>query len=275
MRKQSSVGGWVAALVVLLGIVVAGLYFLGKGRQAPVSSAPPPPAVASTAPAPIQHPITQAGSAPASASTAPLPALDASDASVAEALAALAGDSDLSSLLLRRQIIARIVATVDALPRRSLGTLMLPAHTPKGAFATDEADGSTVIGAGNAARYAPYMQVVEAADPKALVAWYVHAYPLFQKAYEELGYPKGYFNDRLVVVIDNLLAAPEPAAPPAVVHPQGFYVYADPALESLSSGQRLMLRVGAANEAKIKAKLRAIRAELTGQMAPAAAHSAP
>lgn len=275
MSKQSSVGSWIAALVVLLGIVVAGLYFLGKGRQVPVSSAPPPlPAVASTAPAPIQHPITQASSGPASASTAPLPALDASDASVAAALAALAGDSDLSSLLLRQQVIARIVATIDALPRRSLGTLMLPAHTPKGAFVTDEVDGGTVIGAGNAARYAPYMQVVEATDPRALVAWYVHAYPLFQQAYKELGYPKGYFNDRLIVAIDDLLAAPEPASPPAVVHAKAFYVYADPALESLSSGQRLLLRVGAANEAKIKAKLRAIRAELTGQMPPAAAHSA-
>lgn len=275
MRKQSSVGSWIAALVVLLGIVVAGLYFLGKGRQVPVPSAPPPPpAVASTAPAPIQHPIAQAGSGPASASTAPLPALDASDASVAAALAALAGDSDLSSLLLRQQVIARIVATIDALPRRSLGTLMLPAHTPKGAFVTDEVDGGTVIGAGNAARYAPYMKVVEATDPQALVAWYVHAYPLFQQAYKELGYPKGYFNDRLIVVIDDLLAAPEPASPPAVMHPKAFYVYADPALESLSAGQRLMLRVGAANEAKIKAKLRAIRAELTGQMPPSAAHSA-
>jgi hypothetical protein len=274
MRKQSSVGSWVAALVVLLGIVVAGLYFLGKGRQAPVSSVPPsPPAVAGTAPAPIQHPITQANSGPASASTAPLPALDASDASVAAALAALAGDSDLSSLL-RQQVIARIVATIDALPRRSLGTMMLPVHTPKGAFVTDEVDGSTVIGAGNAGRYAPYMRVVEATDPKALVAWYVHAYPLFQKAYEQLGYPKGYFNDRLVVAIDDLLAAPEPTSPPAVVHPQAFYVYADPALESLSAGQRLMLRVGTANEAKIKAKLRAIRAELTGQMPPAGAHGA-
>lgn len=275
MSKQSSVGSWIAALVVVLGIVVAGLYFLGKARHAPVPSAPPPgPAVASTAPAPIQHPISQAGSGPAVASTAPLPALDASDASVAAALAGLAGNSDLSSLLLRPQVIARIVATVDALPRRSLGTLMLPVRTPKGAFATDEVDGATVMGAGNAARYAPYMKIVEAADPQALVAWYVHAYPLFQQAYRELGYPKGYFNDRLIVVIDDLLAAPEPASPPTVVHPQAFYIYADPALESLSAGQRLLLRVGAANEAKIKAKLRAIRAELTGQMPPAAAHSA-
>lgn len=28
--------------------------------------------------------------------------------------------------------------------------------------------------------------------------FYVRLYPLFQKAYVELGYPNGYFNDRLI-----------------------------------------------------------------------------
>src|SRR6185312_784095 len=145
---------------------------------------------------------------PASASTTPLPALADSDASVAAALAGLAEGTDLSSLLVRQQIIARIVASIDALPRRSQANLMSPLRSPKGAFVVDETGGATVIGAQNGARYAPYMRVVDAADPQALVAWYVHAYPLFQQAYQELGYPKGYFNDRLIAVIDNLLATP-------------------------------------------------------------------
>jgi hypothetical protein len=109
------------------------------------------------------------------------------------------------------------------------------------------------------------MQIVDAVDPQALVAWYVHAYPLFQQAYRKVGYPKGYFNDRLIVVIDDLLAAPEPARPPTVVRSKAFYVYTDPALESRSTGQKLLMRTGPANEAKIKAKLRAIRTQLTGQ----------
>jgi hypothetical protein len=221
--------------------------------------------VPTSAAVPIRHPIADAQTQPAGASTAALPPLDQSDDEVASNLQRLAGNSPLSLLLVRPQIIARIVATIDAMPGRSLGGFMLPARTPKGAFVTGNVDGNTVIGAGNAARYAPYMQVVEQVDPQALVAWYVHAYPLFQQAYRQLGYPKGYFNDRLIVAIDNLLAAPEPAAPPALRLSNGYYVYADPGLESLSAGQRLLLRTGPANEAAIKAKLRTIRSLLVGQ----------
>jgi hypothetical protein len=220
---------------------------------------------ASAASTPIQHPIEQAQAGPATASTAALPALGDSDADAASALTRLAGGDTLTSLLVRQQIIARIVATIDALPRRGLSTYMLPVHTPKGALSTDDSGGTMVLGAKNAGRYAPYMKIIEAADPQAVVAWYVHAYPLFQEAYRQLGYPKGYFNDRLIVVIDDLLTAPEPAQPPALARSRTYYVYTDPALESLSAGQKLLLRVGPANEATIKDKLRAIRTALIGQ----------
>ncbi|TPG08236.1 DUF3014 domain-containing protein [Rhodanobacter glycinis] len=280
MRRESSVASWIGAVLVVLGVVVAGVYLARTARQAEAPSTIAPASsssmVSSASPASIQHPITQADAGPAAASTAALPALDDSDASVAAALAALAKGSELPSLLVRQQIIARIVATIDALPRRGLASFMSPLHAPKGNFVVDEAEGTIVIGAQNSARYAPYMRVVDVADPQALVAWYAHAYPLFQQAYQQLGYPKGYFNDRLIVVIDNLLAAPEPGRSPAVILSKGFYVYADPALESLSAGQKLLLRAGPASEAKIKAKLRAIRSALIGQTlppAPAAASS--
>jgi len=277
--KQTSTGSWIAAVVVVAAIVVAGIYLARKAMHA---GAPPPsvPATAASAVPPAtaptaRYPIEQAQIAPATASTSALPALDDSDARVAAALATLAGGNDLSSLLVRQQLIARIVATIDALPRHDgLAVFTLPAHVPKGAFVVDEAAGSTVLGERNDARYAPYMQIVDAVDPQALVAWYVHAYPLFQQAYRQLGYPKGYFNDRLIVVIDDLLAAPEPTQPPPLVRSKAFYVYTDPALEARSTGQKLLLRVGPANAARIKAQLRAIRAALTGQVLPAVPASA-
>ncbi len=269
MGRQASTGSWIAAVIVLVAVVVAGVFLARKAMQ-PTQPAPSTPATAASIPArsaaaPVEHPISQVDAGPASAATIALPALDDSDASVASALGGLAGGGGLSSLLVRPQIVARIVATIDALPRHELGTMILPLRTPMGSFLTRDADGRTVMDEQNASRYAPYMQFVEHADPRAVVAWYVHAYPLFQKAYQHLGYPKGYFNDRLIAVIDNLLAAPEPTQPPTLVRSKGFYVYADPALESLSAGQRLLLRTGSANAAMIKAKLRAIRAQLVGQ----------
>lgn len=272
-RRRASAGSWIGAVIVVLGILLAGGYLARKAMHlsAPqIAAAPAASTAATSTPAsatstPIQHPIEQAQAEPATTSTAALPTLGDSDADVASALAALAGGDALSSLLVRQQIIARIVATIDALPRRGLSTYMLPVRAPKGALSTDESGGATVIDAKNAARYAPYMKIIEGVDPHAVVAWYVRAYPLFQEAYRQLGYPKGYFNDRLIVVIDDLLTAPEPTQPPALMRSRTYYVYTDPALESLPAGQKLLLRVGPANEATIKNKLRAIRAALVGQ----------
>jgi len=272
VSRQTSTGSWIGAVVVVLAVVVAGIYLARKAMQpqetaASVPTAPAPmDSLASVGSGmPIQHPIEQAQSVPAAASTAALPMLEESDANVTEALALLADGSELSSLLVSNQVITRIVTTIDALPRHhGLGSTTLPARTPKGAFAVDMVDGMAVAGAANDARYAPYMKVVDAVDPQSLVTWYAHAYPLFQQAYRQLGYPDGYFNDRLIVVIDDLLAAPEPEQPPALTQSDAFHVYADPALESLSAGQKLMLRVGHDNEVRIKTKLRAIRAALLG-----------
>ncbi|MDN5924774.1 MAG: DUF3014 domain-containing protein, partial [Xanthomonadales bacterium] len=56
--------------------------------------------------------------------------------------------------------------------------------------------------------------------------------------------------------------------------PHVLYEYANPEWQALSAGQKMLLRSGTANEAKIKTKLRAIRAALTGVSLPATASSA-
>ncbi len=271
MSKQTSGWSGVGAAVVVVAVLVAGAYLAHRAMvantQSPVPAVPAP--AASAAPS-IRYPIAQAVSGPTVATTVPLPALDQSDTSVADALTALAGGDSLRVLLVPRQVIAHIVATIDALPRHAIGSRILPLHTPQGAFVTDQAGGITVISDRNAARYAPYMRIVDSVDPRTLVAWYVRDYPLFQQAYQQLGYPKGYFNDRLIAVIDNLLAAPDLAQPPALELQHGHYVYLDPALQSLSVGQKLLIRVGPADAAQIKAKLRAIRADLVGKALPPA-----
>ena len=107
-------------------------------------------------------------------------------------------------------------------------------------------------------------------DTARAVALYQRLYPLFQRAYEGLGYPGKYFNDRLVAVIDLLLDTPEPSGAlkvelPAIhgplkpTHPWVLYRFSDPALEGLSSGQKILLRVGRENEKRLKSKLAGIR----------------
>jgi hypothetical protein len=268
-RHNSAKGKIIGAIVVIVVVALAAWWYFTRlpgvdfTRHGPEPSMP---ARASTAPPPIEHPISEAQTNPASASTAPLPPLDASDDAVTKALAALPGAEGLARLLLSRGLVPHIVATVDALPRKTIGASILPLRTPEGVFAVDASSGQPKLDAKNYARYAPYMKIVEAVDSRTLVTWYVHWYPLFQEAYRQLGYPQGYFNDRLIVAIDDMLAAPDAQAPVALVRTaDGHYAFADPTWESLSVGQKLMIRIGPDNERTLKTKLRSIRALLLGK----------
>jgi hypothetical protein len=115
----------------------------------------------------------------------------------------------------------------------------------------------------NFARYQPMVAVIGKLDMRQLAAVYIRFYPLFQQAYQDLGYPNGYFNDRLVQVIDILLATPQPTGPIALVRPNVMYVFADPALEARPAGQKLLIRMGPDNAAVIKTKLGELRAAVT------------
>jgi hypothetical protein len=64
-------------------------------------------------------------------------------------------------------------------------------------------------------------------------------------------------------VIDSLLATPQPAGPIELVRPNVMYLYADPALESRTAGQKLLIRMGPENAAAIKVKLTQLRAAIT------------
>jgi hypothetical protein len=239
------------------------------------SSRMPPPAVVeapaqpSTAeptaiePSKGEHPIEAAPAAQAALASETLPPLGESDSVLRAALSGLIGDQALLQFFQMTGLATRFVATVDNLPRSRVSTKILPVHGPGGAFVVDGAAGEQVIGADNADRYGPHVRLVEGLDVKKAAALYVRFYPLLQQAYRDLGYPQGHFNDRLVAVIDHLLATPQVEAPIRVVQPKVLYEFADPDLEARSAGQKLLLRMGQPNTARVKEKLRAFRAEVT------------
>lgn len=179
-----------------------------------------------------------------------------------EALAGPLGERPIGDLVISRDIARRIVATVDNLPRQKASTQLMPLKAPARQLAINRKGERLTLSPANYARYTPYVKLAQAVDMQRLVALYVRFYPLFQQAYEELGYPKKYFNDRAVEAIDDLLAAPEVDGPVALVQPKVVYEFADPELEELSAGQKLLIRIGPQNAAAIKAKLRELRREL-------------
>jgi hypothetical protein len=257
---------WSAIIVLWVGIAAFFYYWKHNEAREPQLQPPPraeaPPAPETKVEPQIRHPIEGIASEGQETS---LPALAESDKAAQEALGGLYGQKATEQFFYPTDIIRRIVATVDNLPRQKAALRLMPVKPVPGQFVTAGEEASRSIGADNYRRYAPYVLVAEAVDAKKLVTAYVRFYPLFQQAYKELGYPTGYFNDRLVETIDNLLAAPDVQGPVKLVRPKVMYQFADPQLEQLSAGQKIMVRIGAENAARIKTRLRDIRRELTGE----------
>ena len=261
-----------AALACAVAAAAAWWYWL---RPEHATVAPPPVAVAPEVPvAPPPMPEASGPQNPVDA-LAPadpaLPALAESDQRVTALLAELLGRDKLASFLVTDGFVRRVVATVDNLARAHAPSRMWPVQPmPQRFVVDDQGDAGTTISAANAARYSAFLTFAEAVPLDSAVALYARLYPLFQQAYEELGYPGRYFNDRLVAVLDHLLLAPEPQGPLRVkltpvntdvpnLRPWVRYELVDPALESLSSGQKILVRMGPANEARAKALIRELR----------------
>jgi hypothetical protein len=263
---------WVA--VALAAVVLAALLVwrfrpapVPEPQAPPVAQAPAPAASAASAPEP-EKPVLEV---PVAAT--PLTAED-----IPNELTELVGRKAVASFLQLDGFPRRLVATVDNLGRAHAPPAVWPVNPTPDRFLVQESDNATVIHADNAARYTPFVLLAETVDVGRAVDLYVRMYPLLQRSYEELGFPNKKFNDRLVEVIDLLLSTPEATYPVKVtltevkgpipsVRPWVRYQYADPALESLSSGQKILVRSGAVNQRRLKGKLAEFRAELVKRAA--------
>lgn len=275
-------GAWkpVVALVVVAALAGGGWWYWQQQNKSAQPDLPPQAAAPGEVPAPPKPPppLSPAGPEfpvePPAPEPTPLPELAVSDPAVKSALDELLGAKAVLQFLQVDGFVRRVVATVDNLPREHAASRMWPVQPTGQRFTVAGAPGAQTIAPDNAARYTPFVQLAESVDPAKAVAAYRRMYPLFQRAYEELGFPARYFNDRLVAVIDHLLQTPEPTGPLAVrllevkgemasERPWVRYEFADPTLEALSSGQKALVRMGPENERRLKAKLRAFRTELT------------
>jgi len=274
-------------LIILAGVLLAGAAAFYLWERQGGQPAEPVPAVTkiepsapavSTGPAtpPIRYPVE---SLPAEVpSQTALPPLARSDESVRSALVEWLGKDKVASLLQLDDFVRHTVATVDNLGRSHAAPRLWPVNPAPGRFGVVQRGDALVVSPGNAERYAAFVSLVEGIDSGRAVSLYKRWYPWFQQAYEELGYPGRYFNDRAVEVLDQLIAAPVPAGPVELkltevkgpipsTTPWLRYEFADPSLEALSAGQKMMIRLGPDQQQRMKLKLVELRSKLTAKTA--------
>ncbi|MDC6170188.1 DUF3014 domain-containing protein, partial [Paucibacter sp. XJ19-41] len=237
--------------------------------QAAPSLPPAPRAAAAPRPPAIKHKVS-----PRAAQPPILP--NEVDRVVAQTL----GPKTLARYFYMEPLARRFVASVDKLGERTPATsqwLLKPARGELLLAKSRRAQDGQPIAAANSQRYADFVRWFERTDNARLLSLYARLYPLLQQTYVELGHPQGYFNDRLIEVIDLMLATPlrksalrvKPAsaetlaaAAQSATPQQPRYEFSDPALESLATGQKMLLRAGPQQAERIKTKLRALRSGL-------------
>lgn len=271
------------AILFLLGVVA--WYFYGqKAEPLPVASETteivlPPPVQPQPEPPPEPppfQPVERVVVPQTELAELPLPSLAESDPHVTQTLAGVVGEAATMQYFVSEDLVSRTVATIDALGNRQVPGNIQAMQSPAGTFAAvanpsprkwmtnevgDPIPQFLSDPSGNR-RYVNYVEMFEAVDTATFISLYEKHYPLFQEAWRQLGYSDGDFNSRLIAVIDELLATPDVTEPYELMKPEAVYLFVDEDLETLGAGQKILLRMGSENAARVKSKLSEIRQAL-------------
>lgn len=237
---------WPWLLVLLVIAAAAGGWWLLRDR-----AEEPAPAPIEAPPTEVPEPVAEE---PVEDPT--LPALDASDRFVAEAVRRLSSRPELARYLATEGLVRRFVAAVDNVSRGVSPRPNLPEIIPGGGYRVTVDGGAVLPDPETYRRYDALTEVFVSIDTEGAARLYRRLHPLLEEAYRDLGYPEGDFDATLERAIDHLLATPVPPPAPELVSAgvRG-HAYADPELERLSAAQKHLLRTGPRNQRRIQAKL--------------------
>lgn len=254
MKKGIAVG------VVVL-ILAGGAYFLTRRRNAPAAPALETPVVAP----PETKLVAESTTTPTDSATAPrstpavaLPEIGQSDEFMRSRIKSLSDDPHLTAWLKTDNIVRRLAAATDLISAGKIPTDSFAFLGSRTRFKAVVKHGKSYIGPKSYARYDGVATTLSSLDAKGAAILFDQTRPLLQQACQELGDKTCDFRDTLVRAVGELLEAPVPAGDVEVsLKDNGItYIYADPKLEQLDPVQKVLIRMGPANELKIQNKLR-------------------
>ncbi len=189
-----------------------------------------------------------------------LPALDKSDAVTRNGIAGLSSHPTVLRSLQGNRLIERFTLLIDSIKRGKLPHKQFKAFAPKGHFiAREQNSGVYVLDPENYNRYDYVAKIFGSLDPHAVSEVYNKLKPLFQEAYENLGYPNQNVDDALLTAIGRIESTPVLTGEVRLIRPSVMYKYADSNLEAMNSVQKQLIRMGPGNTKIIQAKLKEIK----------------
>jgi hypothetical protein len=259
---------WFGRSLIAL-VLIVGVFLYINSQQKPVE---PPAPVATPEASPSQSPEPSPTPSPSEThylvpvesdqtGASPLPSVNESDPSIEAELQKLIGKEKAEAIFNLNHIVRRVVVSIDnATKHIQISQEFSPFKPLATPFRVTGKNEELALSPANFDRYSPYVGLARSINTQKIANLYIHFYPLFQSAFQDLGV-KGYFNDRVIAAMDTVLDTPEVTDPikliRAPIHP--VYKFADEKLESLPAVQKIMIRMGSQNSLIIKTKLRELR----------------
>ena len=196
-----------------------------------------------------------------------LPPLNESDPEVRTALLNLSWQPGLAGLFVKEDMVRRFVVLVDNVSRGQISNELQVVQQPDQPFVVQaEADEYRLDPAGYQ-RYEPYLVLLESVPVGTQLLLLQQYQPLFEEAFNELGYPDSSFRQRLLEAIDYVLDQPIRDGVFILERPSVMYQFADPDLEAMNDVQKQLIRMGPDNQRRLNQWLQRLKTELKRQQA--------
>ena len=195
--------------------------------------------------------------------TIDLPLLDESDELVKARLPSLTMRTKLLKLLVGDDMIRRLVVFTDNFAQGAVAYEHSPLIRPSTKFSMDdnkamhqEDDSQRTwrLDETQSERFTVYVELLHSLDKKELVNVFHEFKPLFDQAYQELGYEDD-FTNVLQEAINRVLAMEIPNEPLMIVRPSVMYKFQNAEVENLPGADKLLLRLGKENLLVLKSVL--------------------
>jgi hypothetical protein len=191
-----------------------------------------------------------------------LPPLEESDGPLRTLAERLSAHPEWARWLVTDRLVERFVASVASIAAESSPRTHVPFMAPTGDFVVRDEGDRLVIDPASYQRYDLVTDVFVSLDTQGTVRLYRQLRPLFEEAYQELGFPAGSFDADLARAIDGVLAVEVPDGQVEVTEGVRSYRYVDPALEARSPAEGHVLRLGPRNAERVQTKIAELRRAL-------------